>query len=305
MSGSDRARIRLWVALPLAVVNPVVACLYCGRPRLAAWLLAAVVVSTAVLWFGPVAAPGLYATLALGLLLGIGPTVALIVWLLWRVRRDPWARRWRWPWLVAAFVLTMAANPGMWLDSPIGHFTIPAGSMVPGIAIGDRIVTANLVRPSDRLPEPGDVIVFDLPRDPDQQWVKRLVAKAGDRVQMRGGAPVVNGVPAGRRILRDLPPTVALSGLSPGPSPGGLTAVEETLPNGRRYVVLEMGSYALADTPEYRVPEGHVFVLGDNRGNSMDSRMQDAVGFIPVANIIGRAVMRYRFGAGGGVWPAP
>ncbi len=301
MTGTDRARIRLWVALPLAVVNPVVACLYCGRTRLAGWVLAAVVVSTAILWFGPVAPPGLYATLMLGLLLGLGPSVALIAWLLWRVRRDPWAMRWRWPWLVAAFVLTMAVNPGIWLDSPIGHFTIPAGSMVPGIAIGDRIVTENLVRPSAGLPEPGDVIVFDLPRDPEQQWVKRLIATGGDRVRMQGGVPYVNGAAVGRRTLDSLPETVALSDLPTS----RLTAVEETLPNGRRYVVLEMGAYALADTPEFRVPEGHVFVLGDNRGNSMDSRMQDAVGFIPLENVIGRAVMRYRFGAGGGVWPAP
>ena len=301
MTGPDRTRIRLWVALPLAVVNPVVACLYCGRLRLAGWVLAATMVSTAVLWLGPVTPPGLYGTLAAGLLLGLGPTVALVIWLLWRVRRDPWATRWRWPWLAGAFVLTVSANPGLWLDQPIGHFTIPAGSMVPGIAIGDRIVTESPLRQTARAAEPGDVIVFDLPRDPDQQWVKRLVGMPGDRVQMRGGVPVVNGVPAARRVLDALPATVALSG-QPGT---GQTAVEETLPNGRRYVVLESGFNPLADTPEFRVPEGHVFVLGDNRGNSMDSRMQEAVGFIPLENIVGRAVMRYRFGAGGGVWPAP
>ncbi len=294
------SRIRLWVALPLAVVNPVVASLYCGRTRLAAWLLVAAVLSTAVLWLGPVALPGLLATVAVGLGLGIGPSIALIAWLLWRVRRDPVARRWPWPALVAAFVATNAIDPSLWLDQPIGHFTIPSGSMVPAIAIGDRILAENPARPRAARPEPGDIIIFQLPSNPDEVWVKRLIARGGDRVRLAGGVPVVNGVPAGRRRLDSLPETVALSGLPPA----SLMAVEETLPHGRRYVVMESGPSPPADTPEFHVPEGHVFVLGDNRGDAMDSRLP-AVGFIPEENIVARAVMRYRFGAGGGVWPLP
>lgn len=118
---------------------------------------------------------------------------------------------------------------------------------------------------------PGDVIVFVSPDG--QDYVKRMVASGGDRVEMRKGQLVLNG-----RAIPCLPEGAGLC--------------RETLPNGASHSVRSNGSGPLSDMTELMVPEGHYFVLGDNRDDSADSRLSRSgggVGMVPDANVIGRA----------------
>ncbi len=180
-------------------------------------------------------------------------------------------------------------------------FTIPSSSMEPGLVTGDYVVvskfaygwsTASLPfnppvrggRLLGRSPERGDVVVFRLPRDPKEAWIKRVVGLPGDTVQVRGGQVFVNGKPIRREPL-------AATQDHDAPDRRVLT-VQETLDTGRRYVTYDGGfGQPGDDTGVYRVPAGHYFMMGDNRDNSLDSRWPGSigVGLLPEAYIIGRA----------------
>jgi signal peptidase I len=136
------------------------------------------------------------------------------------------------------------------------------------------------------LPERGDVVVFRWPGDNSQIWVKRVVGLPGDRIEMRGGRVVING-----ETVQVAPDGTALSETESGiniPAPRFV----ETLPGGRSHPILKLGDTMLDNTAEITVPEGHLFVLGDNRDNSADSRVplsRGGVGLLPVENLVGRA----------------
>lgn len=179
--------------------------------------------------------------------------------------------------------------------------TIPSSSMEPNLLTGDYMLVSKYdygwsrhsvpfspPLPDGRLnfrgPRRGDVIVFRLPRDPGQTWVKRLIGLPGDRVQVRNGVVFVNG--------RPIPQTP--DGRMPDPDSPEITVnrVWETLPDGRRYLTIDRGpGYPGDDTEVFVVPEGHVFAMGDNRDNSLDGRWprEIGVGFIPMDNLLGRA----------------
>ena len=190
--------------------------------------------------------------------------------------------------------------------------TIPTASMEPNLLVGDYMVVTKYdygwsrhsipfspPLPVGRIhagaPRRGDVIVFRLPRDPGQTYVKRLIGLPGDRVQVSGGVISVNG----RAIPR------AEAGQTQDPDSPGVTVtrVWETLPDGRRYLTFERGPDHDGDnTGLHVVPEGHYFAMGDNRDNSLDSRRPQAVGvgFIPADNLLGRArfvLVSWRSGA--------
>jgi signal peptidase I len=202
---------------------------------------------------------------------------------------------------IASALLVMMAAKGA-LAEP---FYVPSGSMEPTLLIGDALVASKYPygysmasvplavsvpttsRILGRIPERGDVIVFRWPGDNSQVWVKRVIGLPGDRVQMQGGRVVINGE------------TAALSpdgtGLSETGDGSGVPAARfvETLPGGRRHQIYKMrdGDF-LDDTPEIVVPAGRLFVLGDNRDNSADSRVpvsRGGVGLLPVENLVGRA----------------
>jgi signal peptidase I len=135
-------------------------------------------------------------------------------------------------------------------------FFIPSGSMEPTLRTGDRILVAKFVYrlwPVRR----GDIIVFRYPLNPNKDFVKRVVGLPGDRVEIKDGLVRINGRP-----LHEVYPTA--------------------LPGGDRACASNYG-------PEV-VPRGAVFVLGDNRCNSEDSRF---FGFVPIKNIVGRALAVY------------
>ena len=119
---------------------------------------------------------------------------------------------------------------------------------------------------AERSPAYGDMVVFRPPGDPKVDYLKRVVGLPGDRVQLRDGILYLNDKPAPREAQG--------------------RQYRETLPNGRSYMILEAPRSASESTEEFKVPTGFFFVLGDNRGNSLDSRHKQ-IGYIPLANLVG------------------
>lgn len=181
-------------------------------------------------------------------------------------------------------------------------FRIPSGSMQPTLEVGDYIVVTKWsygygrfsfaplegLLPHGRLfgsePERGDVVVFRPTPEPDRDFIKRVVGLPGDRIQMVDGVLHINGVAVGHESLGRVEFETAdgVTQLVP--------AFRETLPNGVSYVTFDRNPFSeLDNTREFRVPDGHYFMMGDDRDNSADSRVPSVVGFVPYDNLVGPA----------------
>ena len=126
--------------------------------------------------------------------------------------------------------------------------------------------------------------MFKLPSNTDIDYIKRVIGLPGDRIQMKGGILHINGAAVKKERVEDFVDQYGEGAGRP------VAQYEETLPEGVRYRVLDTNPNGEADdTEEYSVPEGHYFMMGDNRDNSQDSRYLDAVGFVPIENYVGRA----------------
>ncbi|GAB4236749.1 MAG: hypothetical protein Kow0032_22060 [Methyloligellaceae bacterium] len=160
-----------------------------------------------------------------------------------------------------------------------GPYRNDSGSMLPLVAKGDLIHCAQQDGASLSY---GDLVVYRLPSDNRKLWLKMVVGLAGDTVQMKGGVLWINGSAVPQRP----------AGAFTLPGAGGKTVpqYEETLPGNVKRLLLDSipGSF-LDDTAPYTVPEGHVFVIGSNRDNSVDSRLVQGHGPVPLANIVCKA----------------
>jgi signal peptidase I len=193
--------------------------------------------------------------------------------------------------LLALFIRTFFFEP----------FNIPSGSMLPTLQIGDYLFVSKTSygysrysfplgiadfegRMLDKAPQRGDVIVFRLPSDTKIDYIKRLIGLPGDRIQVKKGRLYIND-----KIVEREP--VGMERVaSPEGGPESIMEYIETLPGGTMHRIYEVSdNEALDNTEEFTVPPGHYFMMGDNRDNSQDSRVQELVGFVPAQNLVGRA----------------
>ena len=219
-------------------------------------------------------------------------TVAMVA----RVQRLSWPRA-----LVALFLVEVVAAVLLALTVRtfiFQPFNTPSRSMEPTLLQGDYFFANKFAYGYSRFslplaprifsgrilaaePKRGDVVVFALPRDPATVYVKRIVGLPGDRVQLIAGRLYING---------EVAPRTAISGAS---EDGAVPTYQETLPGGVVHLIEEeFGDAAFLDnTAVFDVPPGSYFVLGDNRDNSMDSRVspeKKGIGYVPFENLIGR-----------------
>ncbi len=180
-------------------------------------------------------------------------------------------------------------------------FNIPSGSMKETLLVGDYLFVSKFSYGYSRFslpfspplfdgrilgsrPNRGDVVVFKLPRDESTDYIKRVIGLPGDEIQMIGGVLHINGQPVKRED----------AGYWMDDEGGGrverVKRWVETLPNGVSYYTLDLVDNGFYDnTPVYKVPADHYFMMGDNRDNSTDSRVLSQVGYVPYENLIGRA----------------
>lgn len=188
--------------------------------------------------------------------------------------------------LLAVVVRTLLFQP----------FTIPSGSMMPNLLVGDYLFVSKYSYGFSRYslplspnlfngrvwsgePERGQIAVFKFPPNPKLDYIKRVIGLPGDKIQMLDGVLQINGAP----VLRQ--PNGKWQ-----PEEGGteVPVFRETLPNGVSYDTLDVDPASEGDTTGvFEVPPGHYFFMGDNRDNSLDSRFD--VGFVPAENLVGPA----------------
>ncbi|WHO71847.1 signal peptidase I [Rhizobium sp. BT03] len=205
----------------------------------------------------------------------------------------PWYSRWYSLFLI--FLVAPLALAMLLRSLLFQPFTIPASSMLPNLRSGDYMFAQKYVYgysrysfpyglgPRHRIfghgPERGDVVMFRQPTDPRIDFVKRVVGLPGDRIQMKSGILYLNGTAVEREPAGDLTYQSVT-----------VHAFKETLPSGRSYMIVEQVDNSRGDnTREFTVPDGHYFVLGDNRDNSLDSRFD--MGFVPDDNIYAKAAI--------------
>ncbi len=174
-------------------------------------------------------------------------------------------------------------------------FSIPSGSMKDTLLVGDYLFVSKFsygyskhslpFAPdlfSGRIwsdePERGDIAVFKFPPNPNIDYIKRVIGLPGDRIQMIDSVLYINGTAVKRER----------AGLFTDDETGQIVqSYKETLPNGITYSTLDVNLSSTDNTRVFEVPEGHYFMMGDNRDNSSDSRL--SVGFVPLENFVGKA----------------
>ena len=216
-------------------------------------------------------------------------------------------------------------------------FSIPSESMLPRLLIGDYLFISKwnygyskhslpfsvpLIpgRIFANLPTRGDVVVFKAPPGNRTDYIKRVIGLPGDTIQMRDGQLILNGVAVPKERIADftLPLTpnfgpqecgAAYQDTDKGQPICRYERFRETLPGGRSYDVLDRGTTIADDTGVFAVPAGHVFMMGDNRDDSADSRFPQiegqGIGMVPLENLEGKAVIGFFSTDGSASWLLP
>lgn len=214
--------------------------------------------------------------------------------------------------LIVAFFRSFVFSP----------FNIPSESMLPRLENGDYLLAAkwpfgyssyslpfSMPLLPKRIfagqPNRGDVVIFKAPPGNDVDYIKRVIGLPGDTVQMIGGQVHLNGVAIPKQKIADfvIPVSANTNCIAPefeavekdGSPSCHYPQFRETLPGGKQYNVLDLGYRPQDDTLPVTVPAGDVFLMGDNRDNSMDSRFPavegGGIGLVPQDNLVGRATI--------------
>jgi signal peptidase I len=251
-----------WITALLTILTPGLGHIYIGQARRGITLFALVLVADTLLMFAMMGVLARFWMFAVSLALLLGLWLFIMVDAVVRAQRMrdyPHQGYNRWTTYAGAFVVACLVFAGpciyavhakasgrlLWMNAL-------TPSMEPTLRAGEYFL-ADATYYRNRHPMRGEVAVYLHPKQPDLHYIKRIIAVEGDRVAVKGGRAVVNGM-----------------------------AVEEP------YLDVGAADGRFANMPEIRVPVGHVYVLGDNRANSVDSRDTLAHGTVPVANLIGR-----------------
>ena len=260
--GNEQRGPSPWITGLLTVLTPGLGHIYLGQARRGITLFILVMVADTLLMFammGVLARFWMFAV-SLGLLLGLWLFIMVdAIGRAHRMREYPHEGYNRWTTYAGAFVLAclIFAGPVVYAvhANSSGQLLVlnaVTPSMEPTLRVGEYFLAdASYYR--SRAPSRGDVAVYLHPKQAHLYYIKRIVAVEGDRIAVKGGRAVVNGM------------TVEEPYVEAGPADG-----------------------RFANVPELRVPAGHVYMLGDNRANSVDSRDTVAHGAVPVGNLIGR-----------------
>lgn len=216
-------------------------------------------------------------------------------------------------------------------------FNIPSESMMPRLLVGDYLLVSKwnygyskyslpfsvpLIpgRIMADTPERGDVVVFKAPPSQHQDYIKRVIGLPGDMIQVIDGQVILNGTPVPRERIADIvlpetPTSHCLTATSGERAADGTISCRypryrETLPGGKSYEVLDTAQHTTGDdTQVYVVPKGMLFLMGDNRDHSADSRFpaieNGAIGMVPEANLVGKAWVSVFSTDGNAEWLLP
>jgi len=195
-------------------------------------------------------------------------------------------------------------------------FRIPSGSMYPTLEVGDYLFVTKYTYGYSRhsfpfslapikgriwgsAPQRGDIVVFKYPKDNRTDYIKRVIGLPGDTVQVSRGRLYINDKlidreDVGKYVIKEFVVR-----------PETYEEYVETLPEGFQHHILEMSDYEtkVDNTPRLVVPQGHYFLMGDNRDRSDDSRVH--VGFVPEENLVGKARFLFFSHGDNGKWYKP